>query len=196
MALLPPGVPHARNTGDELEDAVGGGEHAARETAREREERVDHRFLTKSQPRTGHKRANRTRHTSSSSTRPLAEHRHTKAHTHQTRDLTLTHTSRSGNDVNQQTTPHDRTIFSYLEGNCTGLYSSTTPACPPVDALISLINRSAGGEQLVLKVYTLYATLDSTSTCDVPLRLYPLPRYGLRYSNLSSSQFSLKLYGV
>ena len=39
MALLPPGVPHANDTGDELEDAVGGGEHAARE--REREERVD-----------------------------------------------------------------------------------------------------------------------------------------------------------
>ena len=40
-------------------------------------------------------RANRTRHTSSSSTRPHAEHRHTKAHTHQT-DLTHTHTSRWG----------------------------------------------------------------------------------------------------
>ena len=45
MALLPPGVPHARNTGDELEDAVGGGEHAVREreSVREQEERVDHR---------------------------------------------------------------------------------------------------------------------------------------------------------
>ena len=33
-------------------------------------------------------RANRTRHTSSSSTRPHAEHRHTKAHTHQTERFT------------------------------------------------------------------------------------------------------------
>ena len=31
VALLPPGVPHANDPGDELEDAVGGGEHAARE---------------------------------------------------------------------------------------------------------------------------------------------------------------------
>ena len=31
MALLPPGIPHANDPGDELEDAVGGGEHAARE---------------------------------------------------------------------------------------------------------------------------------------------------------------------
>ena len=34
MALLPPGIPHANDPGDELEDAVGGGEHAAREKAR------------------------------------------------------------------------------------------------------------------------------------------------------------------
>ena len=35
---LPPGIPHANDPGDELEDAVGGGEHAARERESERSE--------------------------------------------------------------------------------------------------------------------------------------------------------------
>ena len=38
MALLPPGVPHTNDPGDELEDAVGGGEHTARERESERSE--------------------------------------------------------------------------------------------------------------------------------------------------------------